>query len=80
VSVADQHQFTGACALFGKTYSPARSSGAHIGRILGIIHDRGCGRGDGARDLRPSYGISLRDAVATIDSMLTMERAPATVT
>jgi hypothetical protein len=57
VSVADQHQFTGARALPGETYSPARPSGANIGRVLGIAQERGCGRGDGARDLRPGCGI-----------------------
>jgi predicted PurR-regulated permease PerM len=44
-------------ALPGETYSPARPSGANIGRVLGIAHERGCGRGDGARDLRPGCGI-----------------------
>ena len=57
MSVADQHQFTGACAFPGETYSPARPPGANIGGVLGIAHARGCGRGDSARDLRPGCGL-----------------------
>jgi hypothetical protein len=44
-------------ALFGTTYPRARSSGAHIGRVLGIAHKRGGVRGDRARNLRTGRGI-----------------------
>jgi hypothetical protein len=40
----------------GETYSPARSPSPDTGRVLGIARERGCGRGDGARDLGSGCG------------------------
>ena len=81
MSVADQHQFTGTGAFPGKTYSPARSSGANIGRVLGIAHEREVAAEEMARAISvQAVAFSLREAVTAISSMLSMERAAAYVT